>query len=210
MVRLQHTSDPLYNEFWLPLYRSAFPDNERIPEEEIASAFEDANTYIVVGCTSEGTPVSMAYCVACNQDRLPPYLYLIYLATIKEERGRGWGGLFFELLTTLESESNTPPQALLLEVQDIAEAAKVSDEEKNDAIRRLRFYEKHDCFLLQGSRYIQRVEGYEGVFMQLLYRRFQSSLTAERAFNIAQATFGEDDVTQVGPLSWSQPTVLEE
>ena len=211
MVRLRHAADPMFTEFWLPLYRRAFPDNERISEEEVVRDLDDANNHIVVGCTSDGVPVCMAYCAASSEDtskELPPHLYLIYLATQEEERGKGWGGKFFELLTSIESQSEQPPQALILEVQDVAEAEKTSEAEKVDAIRRVRFYEKHDCLLLSGSHYIQKVAGFPGVYMHWLCRPLKTGITPEQGFAMAQSATGEDAVKQIGELSWIKPTAI--
>src|SRR6266511_5587782 len=72
-------SDPLFEGFWLPLYRVAFPVDERINESEHAAATTAPNQHLLVEM-NEGQPVAMARYDVLTGPRPRPYAYLMYMA----------------------------------------------------------------------------------------------------------------------------------
>src|SRR5690349_14277594 len=115
-VEISSLTDPMLEEFWLPLYREAFPADERVPEDEIRRAVVNSTEHLIVGIDKD-RPVSMARYDVITDDAGSAFGYLMYMAVSPEAVSSGHGQqMFREVVRRLRSD-DALPRLLLFEVQ---------------------------------------------------------------------------------------------
>src|SRR5687767_1251281 len=121
---IRDAADPLLEGFWLPLYRRAFPADERVHESEHYDALADPDRHLLVAGGQDAAatadtpaPVGMARYDLDTDADLGRYGYLMYMAVEERAHSMGHGqALFGEVVRRVRDETPTP-LALLLEVQ---------------------------------------------------------------------------------------------
>lgn len=184
-------TDPLLDSFWLPLYRGAFPEDERVPEEENREAAAAVDQHILVG-VNDGQPVSMARFDVVAESDAGPYAYLMYMAVSDRAVSRGHGEQLFSEIVRRATHDPTAPALLVFEVQRPDHST--ATEPHQSADRRIAFYRRQGSYLLEGIDYIQRVPGHVGVPMLIMARPIATGVTAKAVLVASQDMFG-DDVT---------------
>src|SRR3954453_1498706 len=87
-------ADPVLETFWLPLYRTAFPDDERVPEQQHLNAVSADHEHVVVGFNDD-RPVAMARYDVLEDSAVGPFAYLMYMAVDRNASSRGHGQQMF-------------------------------------------------------------------------------------------------------------------
>jgi hypothetical protein len=192
-------ADPLFDSFWLPLYRSAFPDDERVPEDEHVAALAAQDEHVVVGMDGD-QPVSMARFDVIAESSAGPYGYLMYMAVADAAISRGHGQqMFGEILRRLAGSAHAP-RLLIFEVQ--RPELDQSIEPHQSADRRIDFYRRLGAHVLKGVDYVQHVPGQPGVPMLIMARPLTDDVTATEALGVAQHLF-ESDLSVTGAASFA-------
>jgi GNAT superfamily N-acetyltransferase len=182
-------TDPLVDSFWLPLYRSAFAEDERVPEEENRGAAAAPDEHILVGL-HDGQPVSMArYDVVAESDA-GPYAYLMYMAVSERAVSRGHGQQMFSEIVRRATEDPITPVLLVFEVQRPDHSTAVEPHQLAD--RRIDFYRRQGAYVLEGVDYIQHVPGQPGVPMLIMARPIATRVTPEVVLMASKDMFGND------------------
>lgn len=186
-------ADPLWDSFWLPLYRLAFPEDERIPEDDHRLAISSMGAHLLVGL-SDGLPVSMArYDVAVGASA-GAYAYLMYMAIDERVVSNGHGQQMFGEIVRRAGADPAAPTVVVFEVQR-PEVSR-DTEPHQSAARRIDFYCRQGSYVLEGIDYVQRVPGQPGVPMLIMARPLVPDVTANDVMAAAADLFG-DDVRQL-------------
>jgi GNAT superfamily N-acetyltransferase len=173
----------LRDSSWWEIYEEAFPLTEREPSQVIVNS-------LVMG-------VGLAVAVRANDSTIaiattqllkdPPAIFLVYLATTKNLRGRGCGGELLEYAwktgrRTL-SDSGYSTIGLVAEVD--APDQSDSMEEKRIRERRIAFFSRHGAKLLPYSYTQPAVDGVNTVPMSLVFRPADGHEQPDSAFTDA-------------------------
>lgn len=183
VLEIKSPEDPLYRDFWLPLYREAFPDSERLPESYHDASMEKDDRHVFVFLDEDGRPVGMARFDIYPHPILTRYAYLMYAAVAASERSKGYGSLILSAITRIASEETPVPPTLALEVENPDDIQ--SPEAKTYAERRVDFYRRNGFRTLTGVRYFMRVPDGEPVYMRVMVKPIGREVDAETAYLIA-------------------------
>jgi ribosomal protein S18 acetylase RimI-like enzyme len=182
--------DASFDSFWLPLYRRAFPPDERVPEDEIRQAATSRDAHLIVG-SAAGRPISMARYDVGTDDRGSGFAYLMYMAVDEQAVSQGHGRQMFREVVRRARADAARPSVLVLEVQrpDVADATGPMFQ---DARRRIAFYRHLGARVLRGVDYVQHVPGQPGVPMFLMHRPLRRKALVHDALAAVIVLFGAD------------------
>ena len=183
-------NDEQLDSFWLPLYRRAFPADERMPEDEIRQTATSRDGHVLVGST-KGRPISIGRYDVGTDDRRSGFAYLMYMAVDESAVSRGHGQQMFAEVVRRARVDPARPRILIFEVQRPG----VGDADApgyQNAGRRITFYRRLGAHVLGGVDYIQHVPGQPGVPMYLMYRQLRSGARSRDALGAAFELFGGD------------------
>jgi GNAT superfamily N-acetyltransferase len=208
LTEITDPADPLLHGFWLPLYRRAFPPEEREHDRVVLDAVARPDRHLLVGVEADtGAPACLARMDDCRPDGLAPFAFLVYLATDDARRGAGLGGAFLERVCDFAAGRGA--EWLILEAESPRTVAERGGgaEAVSLARRRLGFYERHGFAALSGVRYRMLVTDPpedapptpEPLEMLLLARtlRGDHELTAGTVRDGAVAVLGAESLTPV-------------
>lgn len=199
VVEISDPKDPLFTEFWLPLYREAFPDAERLPESSHEAATEKDDRHILIVLGENDKPVGMARLDVYPHEQIGPYAYLMYAAVAESERNMGYGSLMLSEFSRFVSGMEPIPPAFALEVEDPAEIT--DPEAKICAERRIGFYKRNGFRMLTGVRYFMKVPDHNPVYMHVMVKPVGREFSAEIAYLIAQdLAEGEGCIEQIDEI----------
>lgn len=158
---------------WWEIYDEAFPASERESSQVILNSLEH-NVGLALRAKTGDRTIGIA---TAHLLRDPPAVFLVYLATDRNMRGRGCGSELLEYTwhsgIQKLSQAGLSATGLVLEVDspDVIDDA----EEKHLRERRIAFFGRHGCKLLP-DRYIQPpVDGSTLVPMRLMFRAAEDS-----------------------------------
>lgn len=189
---------------WLDMYELSFPFEERLlisnflrllEEKERGEAQETTFSALV---DAEGKLIGMA------AYQIEPQIsagYLWYLAINPSVRGKGVGSDYYKEIIDKVFES---AEVMLFEVE-MPEHCQ-DEERRQNAKRRIAFYQRNGTALLSGIHYLQSVGSHVPPVPMHLMVCSRQSVTAQKAFEVARYLFG-DAVRQIGPLALIGPTL---
>jgi len=198
-VEITRADDRLLESFWLPLYRRAFPDQERVADEQHRAAAVAQAQHVLVGL-DHGRPVSMARYDILAGGPGPSFAYLMYIAVVEDAVSGGHGRQMFSAIIRRASADPITPTFLLFEVERPGLA--VANEPYQSAERRIDFYTRQGSYFLNGVDYVQRLPGQPGVPMLIMVRPLAGDVSPGSALAAAVSLFG-DNVRRVGNPSLS-------
>jgi GNAT superfamily N-acetyltransferase len=197
--------DPLLGSFWFPLYRRAFPPDERVAEGDHVEAAANGAQHLLVGMDGS-EPVSMARYDVIQRADGGSFGYLMYMAVDESAVSRGHGQqMFAEILARLAAD-HAAPRLLVFEVQRPENS--VGAEPHQSADRRIAFYRQLGAYTLDGVDYVQRIPHQPPVPMLLMARPMTDDVTPSEAVDAAMHLFGNEvravaSPTQEPETSWS-------
>lgn len=162
------STELMRDDAWWEIYNEAFPLSEREPPQVILNSVQRE-----VGLALRARVGDRTIAIATTHLlKDPPAVFLIYLATDRNLRGRGAGGDLFEYAWQSGreklSDGGLDPIGLVLEADSPDETTDA--EEKHLRERRVAFFGRHRCKLLP-VEYIQPpVDGSTLVRMRLMFR----------------------------------------
>jgi GNAT superfamily N-acetyltransferase len=158
---------------WWEIYDEAFPPSERESPKVILNSLEH-EVGLALRAKAGGRTIGIA---TTHLLKDPPAVFLVYLATDRNMRGRGCGGQLleygFQAGEQKLSEAGLSATGLVLEVDspDVIDDA----EEKQLRERRIAFFGRHGCKLLPEGYIQPPVDGSTLVPMRLMFRAAQNS-----------------------------------
>lgn len=211
----------LLDGFWFPLYRRAFPPEERGDESVIRGFLTRPDRRLFAGIdTTTAAPVALARLDDARPEGVAPFAHLVYLATDDSRRGTGLGG---EMLRLVEEYARRERAAgwLVLEAESphvVRQMHPDRPETVELARRRLGFYERHGYKALSGVRYLLTIAAPapdaprpgQPLELLLLARSLDGAkpLTADSAYEGCRALWGDAAVLPTGPFTFVPPTTL--
>lgn len=185
LVKINDPGDPLFSDFWVPLYMQAFPEDERLPVEYHAESMQKEDRHVYVITDEESRPVGLARFDIYTHDKLGRYAYLMYAAVSESYRNKGYGSLLLDKITEISEAERPLPAALALEVENPDKMA--TQEEQDFARRRIEFYRRNGFKLLTGVRHLISVPDHDPVDMHVMVKSLDGmEIDAETALLIAQ------------------------
>lgn len=176
-------ADLLRDRAWWEIYEEAFPITEREPPDVIVRSVE-MDVGLAVAARVNDSTIAIA---TTHLLKDPPAIFLVYLATSKNLRGRGCGGELFEYTWKTGhqrlSDNGYTAVGLVAEV----DAPEHSDnmEERRIRERRIAFFSRHDAELLPYSYTQPAVDGVNTVPMSLIFRPAEGHRQPDSAFTDA-------------------------
>ena len=170
---------------WLELYERAFPPEEKVPVSDHLDtlARPDPEWHVaLVAVTAERDD----FVAMLRYEWGGRAAYLPYLAVGEAWRGAGLGSRIYEHLLERIRGASPGVEALVFEVERPDQAHDAPGRE--DAERRIRFYQRLGARLLRGIHYLQEVPEQPPIPMNLMVHPFQP-LTAEAALELARSLF---------------------
>ena len=189
-------ADPLLDSFWFPLYRRAFPDDERVAEDDHRAAVADPDRHVLVAL-DDGRPVAIARYDVFSESLPAAFAYLMYMAVDERSVSRGHGQQIFGEVVRRLTDDPAAPRVIVFEVQQQAESNSPEHHQLPD--RRIAFYRRQGSTVLGGVEYVQHVPGHAGVPMLIMARPLGEGVLPVDVFVAARHLF-DDDVRQTSDL----------
>jgi GNAT superfamily N-acetyltransferase len=197
-TEITHIEDDLLLP-WLDLYETAFPPNEKILVSnhletlKIKARGEAQDDIFLAALDSQGKLLGMA------RFQILPEVHaaiLWYLAVTPRERSQGLGSKIYQEIIRRIGLVNVHALVMEVEIPELCH----SEETRQFADRRIRFYHRHGARQLTGIHCLQHVGWHQPPTpMHILIHPLQR-LEPQAAFDLAKCIFG-DHLTQVGELS---------
>jgi len=140
--RLQSAEDPGFQAL-LAMYRAGFPSSERKPDAQLAEMIARPD-YLFLLVTLDGA--AAGFSISLSLKRTDVFL-LEYMAVDVDRRGHGLGRFLFRHLVEMPEQTG---RHLLVEV----DSDKLPSADRNDRVRRKRFYRNLGCREVEGFDYI--------------------------------------------------------
>lgn len=130
IVKVDKNSE-LLPEIW-EIYRSVFPEYERVPEKAVLSIIDTCPTATLCAYTENNTVAAMTLAFDFPEF---PFIYLLFLGVSPKAQG---GGIGTRVLNELKKKSGRP---ILLEMEVVNDPHAENPEQRQ---RRLRFYQRNE------------------------------------------------------------------
>lgn len=149
-VRICEASARLEND-WREVYATAFPMNEREPEEKLQELIDTGRLLYHKTVGAEGELLCFSLVSLASK-----FSFLAYIATDPRQRSGGYGSKHMRALIDLLKQDYPHHVGLLLEIESTnPRMLQISGEELNVRCRRLSFYQKLGSeFFCPGMRYL--------------------------------------------------------
>ncbi len=213
LLELLTLDDPLLLP-WLDLYEISFPPDERVPVSRILNVLHEhargaasgqhllaavPDSLLAPGQLSPNYRVTDQRITALLYTYEPPAspaAFLWYFAVQPGLRGQGLGSrLYRDVLARLGPQA----RALIFDLEDPDQME--SPAGKEQALRRVAFYQRLGARVLGGIEYIQRCADHLPPLRLLLMIHPVKEITPGEAYDLAKAAMPEA-VRQVGELRW--------
>jgi GNAT superfamily N-acetyltransferase len=193
-------SDPLLPDV-LDLWQATFPARQQVRVSHFFTLFDatdddlPADRHLVVATGNEGEVLAFAYYEV--EPVSEPLGYLWYLAVDHEHRSQGIGATFYRYLRKRMRASGA--RFIVMEVEKPDLAADFSDEEEEQARRRLAFCGRLGLHELRGVRYLLTVGWQPPYEMSILVDDLDAKTLGANAdatciFDLASELWGESIV----------------
>ena len=183
LVEIKVPTHPLFHQ-WLDLYETAFSPSEKLLVSTILKMLEESrkkSPHHLMAITDQNDAFAGMMLYETKSDVGLALLW--YLAIQPERRNQGIGSLIFqELLRRLNPSIY---RALFFEVEIPAK------KNREEAERRIAFYQRNGAFLLRGIHYLQNIGWHHPPTPMHIMMHPLIPMDAEQAFALAKIPFGD-------------------